>query len=31
MDEVDVLITDSRAPQSAVDAIQRRGCRVICA
>lgn len=31
MSEVDVLITDSRAPQSAVDAIQRLGCRVICA
>lgn len=31
MSEVDVLITDTRAPQSAVDAIQRLGCRVICA
>lgn len=31
MSQVDVLITDTRAPQSAVDAIQRLGCRVICA
>lgn len=31
MSEVDVLITDTRAPQSAVDAIQDLGCRVICA
>lgn len=29
MHEVDVLITDTRAPDSAVEAIERQGCRVI--
>lgn len=31
MDAVDVLITDSRAPESAVEAIERYGCRVVLA
>jgi len=30
MSDVDVLITDSRAPQAALDQIRRQGCRVIC-
>ena len=30
MSEVDVLITDSRADRGAVEAIQRRGCEVLC-
>jgi DeoR family transcriptional regulator of aga operon len=29
MTDVDVLITDTRAPESAVEAIERQGCRVI--
>lgn len=29
MQEVDVLITDTRAPDAAVEAIERQGCRVI--
>jgi DeoR family transcriptional regulator of aga operon len=29
MQEVDVLITDTRAPDGAVEAIERQGCRVI--
>ena len=28
--DVDVLITDTRAPQSAVDEIRLQGCRVFC-
>lgn len=31
MSDVDVLITDSRAPQAALEQIRRRGCRVVCA
>lgn len=31
MNEVDVLITDSRAPRAALEGIERQGCRVICA
>jgi DeoR family transcriptional regulator of aga operon len=31
MAEVDVLITDGRAPAAALDQIRRQGCRVICA
>lgn len=31
MAEVDVLITDGRAPPAALDRIRRQGCRVICA
>lgn len=31
MSEVDVLITDDRAPQAALDQIRRQGCRVVCA
>jgi len=31
MAEVDVLITDRRAPAAALDQIRRQGCRVICA
>jgi DeoR family transcriptional regulator of aga operon len=30
MSQVDVLITDSRAPQAALDQIRRQGCRVVC-
>jgi DeoR family transcriptional regulator of aga operon len=30
MSDVDVLITDSRAPQAALDQIRRQGCRVLC-
>ncbi len=30
MTEVDVLITDSRAPEAALDAIREQGCEVIC-
>ena len=30
MADVDVLITDVRAPQSAVDQIREQGCRVFC-
>jgi DeoR family transcriptional regulator of aga operon len=30
MSAVDVLITDSRAPQAALDQIRRQGCRVVC-
>jgi DeoR family transcriptional regulator of aga operon len=30
MAEVDVLITDGRAPAAALDQIRRQGCRVIC-
>ncbi|GAB3556578.1 DeoR/GlpR family DNA-binding transcription regulator [Spelaeicoccus albus] len=30
MSAVDVLITDERAPQEAVDRIRHEGCRVIC-
>jgi DeoR family transcriptional regulator of aga operon len=30
MADVDVLITDSRAPQTALDEIRRQGCRVVC-
>ena len=30
MSEVDVLITDSRAPQQILDQIRERGCEVIC-
>jgi DeoR family transcriptional regulator of aga operon len=30
MSDVDVLITDSRAPQAALDQIRRQGCRVVC-
>ena len=30
MSQVDVLITDSRADRGAVEAIQRRGCEVLC-
>jgi len=30
MADVDVLVTDSRADRSAVDAIRRRGCDVVC-
>ncbi len=30
MPEVDVLITDGRAPEAALDQIRRQGCRVIC-
>ncbi len=31
MPEVDVLITDGRAPAAQLDQIRRQGCRVICA
>jgi len=31
MANVDVLITDSRAPQSALDQIREQGCQVVCA
>jgi DeoR family transcriptional regulator, aga operon transcriptional repressor len=31
MAEVDVLITDDRAPAAALDQIRRQGCHVICA
>ena len=31
MSDVDVLITDDRAPDPAVEQIRRQGCRVICA
>lgn len=31
MPEVDVLITDGRAPEAQLDQIRRQGCRVICA
>ena len=30
MSEVDVLITDNRAPQQVLDQIRERGCEVIC-
>jgi DeoR family transcriptional regulator, aga operon transcriptional repressor len=30
MSDVDVLITDNRAPQPALDQIRRHGCRVVC-
>jgi DeoR family transcriptional regulator of aga operon len=30
MSSVDVLITDSRAPETALDQIRQQGCRVIC-
>jgi DeoR/GlpR family transcriptional regulator of sugar metabolism len=30
MAEVDVLITDRRADRTAVEAIRRRGCEVLC-
>jgi DeoR family transcriptional regulator of aga operon len=29
MRDVDVLVTDTRAPDSAVEAIEQQGCRVI--
>ena len=30
MSDVDVLLTDSRAPQASLDQIRRQGCRVVC-
>ena len=30
MSDVDVLITDSRAPQTALDQIREQGCRIVC-
>lgn len=28
--DIDVLVTDDRAPQAALEQIRRRGCRVVC-